>query len=335
MCFGSGLVHQINGFIRQKTVVNVTLGEFRCCTQTVLCDRHMMMFFILWAQTAQNLNGLFHARFFYGHRLETALQRCIFFNVLTVFLNGCGTDDLNQSPGQCRFHDIGRIQRTFRATGTDDRMQLIDKQNYISCLLHFLHDAFDTLLKFTTVLCTGHHAGNIQRQDSFLLQMLRNRACGHPGCKSFHDSCFSHTRLADQARIIFSTAAQDLDQTLKFLHASDQRIQLAVCRAGRQIRGIRIKQCIFSCFRTFSGAELLAFLSGIHVFFAHGSQNVGIHLPQIDIHGDEKPCGGTGPMLHNGKQQMLRSHFFAVKPLCNCVSLINNLLAFRCEELFF
>ena len=37
------------------------------------------------------------------------------------------------------------------ATGTDDCVKLIDKQQNISCFCHFLNHFFDTLFKFSTV----------------------------------------------------------------------------------------------------------------------------------------------------------------------------------------
>ena len=195
----------------------------------------MVMFLILRTQSTQYLHGLFHTRFFHDHRLKPPLQCRIFFDMLTVFLDRSRTDDLDQSTGQRRFHNVGCIQCSFGTTCTDDRMQFIHKQQDIAYLLHFLHNPFDPFLELTTIFCTCYHSGYIQSQDPFFLQMLRYGSCCYPCCQSFHDRGFSHTRFSDQARIIFAPAAQDLDHPLQFVTASDQRIQFSLPGTLRQI----------------------------------------------------------------------------------------------------
>ncbi len=73
---GTSLVQQVNGFVRQKTVVDVPLGQH---------------------------HHIFDRRLVYRYRLEPALQSGILLNIFAVFPKGGGADHLNLSSGKRRF----------------------------------------------------------------------------------------------------------------------------------------------------------------------------------------------------------------------------------------
>ena len=57
--FGSCLVDNIDGLIRQKTVIDVTFGHFYCCFKCTVLDHHAMMLLIIRAQSLKDLDGFF------------------------------------------------------------------------------------------------------------------------------------------------------------------------------------------------------------------------------------------------------------------------------------
>ena len=64
------------------------------------------------------------------NRLETALQGGIFFDVLAVLIQRCGTDAVQFASCQHRFQHVSGIHRAVGLSGADDQVQLIDEQNF-------------------------------------------------------------------------------------------------------------------------------------------------------------------------------------------------------------
>ena len=87
-----------------------------------------MMFLIIWTKPTKYFHSFFCGRLLYSHRLESSFQCCVFLNIFTVFFQSCGPNKLNLSSGQGWFQNIGSIQCTFCASGSDNRVDLIDKK---------------------------------------------------------------------------------------------------------------------------------------------------------------------------------------------------------------
>ena len=83
--------------------------------------------FKAFPQAAKNGNGIIHIRLIHEHSLKTALEGRVLFNMLTVFIQGGGTNAMKFAPGKHRLQHIARINRTLRFTGTHDGMHLVDE----------------------------------------------------------------------------------------------------------------------------------------------------------------------------------------------------------------
>ena len=127
--------------------------------------------------------------------------------MLPVLFQRGSSDNLDLASGHGRFQNIGRIHSALRATGSDNGMQFINKQQYLTVPAHFVNDIFNSFLKFAPVLGTCHHGSQIQNAEPFVPDGLRHSSLGDSRCKSFHNSGLSHTRLTDQAGIVLGTAA--------------------------------------------------------------------------------------------------------------------------------
>ena len=86
-------------------------------------------------------------------------------------------------------------------------MQLIDKQQHIAAVRHFLDHFFDAFLKLAAVFGTGNHARHIQCDHAFVLKHRWNGSEHDPLCQPFCDRRLADTRLTDQARIVLRPAA--------------------------------------------------------------------------------------------------------------------------------
>ena len=66
-------INQINGFIGQEAIGNVAVAQLGSGDDGGVGDVDFMVDFVTLLQTAQNGNGIFHARFAHQYFLETAL----------------------------------------------------------------------------------------------------------------------------------------------------------------------------------------------------------------------------------------------------------------------
>ena len=67
------------------------------------------------------------------------------------------------------------------------------------------------------------------------MQGCRHVAGDDALCEAFHHGGFTHARLANQDRVVFGAAAQDLDHTADFLIATDHRVEFAFFRGRGQV----------------------------------------------------------------------------------------------------
>ena len=128
-----------------------------------------MMRFVTVFQSTQNGNRIFHTGFFYHYFLKTTLQGFIFLKVLLVFIQRGGANGAKLSTGQGRLQNISSIHSTFTAaTGTHQGMNLIDKQDDLPIAFgYFFYHIFQTLFKFTFILCTRNQLTHIEGINHF------------------------------------------------------------------------------------------------------------------------------------------------------------------------
>ena len=261
------------------------------------------MCFVLPLDTLQDADSLFLCGFFHRNRLESPLQCGILLNILAILRDRGRTDQLDLSASQGRFHDIGRINCPLGASGTDDRMQFIQKQDDISIIRDFFYYLFDPFLEFATILTASYHPRQIKRQQSLVLHRKRYISRHDPGCQSFHHGGLANTGFPDQAGIVLRPSAQDLDHSADFFISSDYRIQLSFPGQRRQIPAVLLQRRLFrltvSLFSKVFFVQI-AVLSdsdqGIHINFLYiGSQCV------------QQAYRYIFPLFDQGQQQMLRS----------------------------
>ena len=186
-----------------------------------------MMFFVLIAQAFHDANSLLFIRFLDDHGLEAAFERRILFQVLAVFIERSGTDDLDLSTRQRRLQDRGRIHRSFGGTCADQGMQFIDEQDDIVCLLDLFDALLQAFLKFATVLRTRNQRRNIQRDQTDIAQDIRHLISNYQLRKPFNDRRLTNARLSQEQRVVLLATTQDLHHALDLARAPDDRVELA------------------------------------------------------------------------------------------------------------
>ena len=253
-----GFIHQIDGFVRQKTVGDVAVRQNGRRDNSGVGDAHSMMHFVFFLQSAQDGDGVFHRRLADKDGLETALQRRVFFDVLFVFVERGGADAAQFPAGEGRLEHVGSIDRAFGRSRADQRVELVDKENDCSGrLLDFPQNRFQPVFEFAAILGSGQHPAKIQRDHLLLFESLRNVPGDDALRQSFDDGGFAHTRLSDQHGIVLGSARQDLDDPPDLVVPSDDRIQFAAPGEVREIARISL-QCLIFLFRIRIGHPLAA-----------------------------------------------------------------------------
>ncbi len=165
------------------------------------------MDFIALLQAAQNRDRIFYIRRIYEHRLEAALQRLVFFDMLAVFIQGGGADTVQFATGQHRLEHIAGVCRALCPAGSDNGMQLVDKQDDTAfSLFDFPEHSLEAFLKFTTVFGPGHERCHIQREDRAVFQVFRHVPAQDALGKPLGNGGFADTGLTDEDRVVFGLA---------------------------------------------------------------------------------------------------------------------------------
>ena len=242
---GAGFIHQVDGLIRQEPVGDVAVGEGGGGDQGIVLDLDAMEDFIPLLQTAQDSDGIFHGRLGYHDGLETTFQGGILLDILTVLVQGGGTDTMELTTGQHRLQDVSCVHGTVRLAGTDDGVQLIDEQDDAAvALLDFRQDGLQTLFKLTAELGAGDQAAHIQGEDGLILQAVRHVSAYNPLGQAFSDSGFTDTGFTDQDGVVLGFTGKNTDDIPDFAVATDDRIQLLFPGQIHQVGTVLLQRVI-------------------------------------------------------------------------------------------
>ena len=187
-------------------------------------------------QTTQNRNRIFHGRLINVNRLETTFQSCVFFDVFTVLIQGRRTDTVQFTSRQHRLQQVACIHCAVRFACTDNRMQLIDKQNNLSlALLDLVKHRFQSLFELAAVLRARHQSAHIQGKQFLVLQALRDIAAHDTLCQSFDNGCLTDARFTNQNRVVFRLSGENHNHVTDLTVTTDDRIELLISRTFHQI----------------------------------------------------------------------------------------------------
>ena len=236
---GASLVDQVDGLVRQETIGDVAGGEGGGGDQRVVGDAHAMVGLVIFAQTTQDGDRFIDRRLVNHDTLETALQGGVLFDVLAVFVEGCGADAVQLAARQHWLQQVAGVHGAVGFAGADDEMQLIDEEDDAAfALFHLVQHRFQTFLKFAAIFRASDQRPHIQREDRFVLQRIWHIALDDTLCQPFDDSCFADARLADEHRIVLRFARKDTDHISDLVVAADDRIKLLIARPLHEIGAV-------------------------------------------------------------------------------------------------
>ena len=140
---GAGGVEHIDGFVRELTPGQITSRQLRGGHHRVVTQINTVALFIHVSQATQNGHRLSDGRLVQLHRLKTPGQRRVFFEVFFVLTPRGGGNGAQLATGQCGLEQVGRIGPSGVATGADQGVGFVDKQNdRLGRGFDFVDDAF-------------------------------------------------------------------------------------------------------------------------------------------------------------------------------------------------
>ncbi len=188
------------------------------------------MVFVFFLQASQDGDAFGGRRFVHQDLLEPAFQGLVFLKVLLVFIQRGRADGAQFAARQSRFQDVGRIHCPAAAARTHQGVDLIDKQDdFAGAVHHFLHHAFQALLKLALVLGARDERAHIQGIDGFAFQVFRDVPVHDFLGDALRNGGLAHAGLAHQDGVILGSAAQDLQHATNLFVPPDHRIQLPLC----------------------------------------------------------------------------------------------------------
>src|SRR5579859_766958 len=220
-------IEQIDGFVRHKPVVDVTLGQGHNVFQHLVAHLHAMELFVIFAKALQNGQGFGKRRFGNLYGLKTSLQGGIFLDMLGVFGGSGRANYLNFTPRQRRLQNISGIHGAFGCARAHNKVQLVNKHDGLFVVFQFGHYFFKPLLELATVLGARDHAGQV-KQHHTLFEQAVGYIFGHDALRqAFYNGCLANTRFANEHGVIFGAAIQNGDHAADLLLASHYRVELA------------------------------------------------------------------------------------------------------------
>ena len=113
------------------------------------------------------------------------------------------------------------------ATRAHERVKFVNEENNLPFRpFHFFHHILHPLFKLAAIFCAGNHESEVKRQKLFALQHFGNIACRHARGESFGNRRLPHARLADKHRIVLGATRENLNNSINFYIAADNRVKL-------------------------------------------------------------------------------------------------------------
>ena len=239
---GAGLVDEIDRLIGQEAVLYVAVRQARGGLDGGRRVAHVVMLLVARDERRQDLDGVLDARLLDVDRLEAALEGGVLGEVLAELLGRGGADDLE---GTAREHGLehgARIDGALGGTGTDDGVHLIDEEDDVVGVGGLLDHVLEALLELAAILGAGDEAGQVERPDVLVHEVLGHVAGSNLLREALDDGRLAHARVAQDERVVLGAAAQDLHHALDFLLAADHRVELALARLLGEVRRVLLER---------------------------------------------------------------------------------------------
>ena len=134
------------------------------------------MRFVARLEAAEDRDRVLDVRLADEHRLEPPLQGRVLLDVLAILVERRRADAPQLAAGERRLQQIGRVAAALGRAGADDRVQLVDEQDDVAGVDHFLDERLEPLFELAAELRAGDERAHVERDDAPVLEALRHVA---------------------------------------------------------------------------------------------------------------------------------------------------------------
>ena len=203
------------------------------------------MHLIALLQPTQDGDRILHARLADHDGLEAAFECRVLLDVFAVLVQRRCTDAAQLTAREERFQQIARIHRALCRTRADNRMHLVDKEQYLALgLCDLIQHTLETFLELAAELRTRDQCAHVKRVESLVLQRLGHIPRHDTAGKPLDNRRLADARLTDEHRVILRTARENFNRAANLLVASDHGVELVRTRRRCQIAPVFLKGLI-------------------------------------------------------------------------------------------
>src|SRR5690606_3536695 len=237
-----GLVHQVDGLVRQLPVGDVAVAEGGGGDDGRIGDLDAVVHGVALLQAAQDGDGVLDAGLAHEHLLEAALEGGVLLDVLAVLVESGGADAVQLAAGQGRLEHVAGVHGALGLAGADHGVQLVDEQDDLALVPgQVVEHGLEALLELAAELGAGDQRAHVQRQQALALELLGHLAVDDALGQALDDRGLADAGLADQHRVVLGAPLQHLDGAADLLVAADHRVELAGFGAGGQVDGVLLQ----------------------------------------------------------------------------------------------
>ena len=165
-------------------------------------------------------------------RRSSDLSFSMYFLVLG---RGRCADAADLAARERRLEDVRRVERAFRRSGTDQRVELVDEHDDVRVLGQLLHDRLQALFELAAILRARHDQRDIKGENALVGEEVRHVAVDDLLRQPFDDGRLSDARLANEDRVVLRPAAEDLLHALELVIPPDERVEQVLHRGFGQV----------------------------------------------------------------------------------------------------
>ena len=182
-----------------------------------------MKLLVALLKLGHNLQGLLHRGLGNVDLLEAAHYPLALLQIPVELLIGGRADEADMSRLKVRLEHVGAVHRALASgSGSYQLMDLVDIDYRAFLFRNAVHHAFDALLEVAAILRAGNERGEVDLENSCLLEAFRHVAGVDLGGESIHERSLADARFADMERVVLVLSAEHLHGPVKFRLASDQ-----------------------------------------------------------------------------------------------------------------
>jgi hypothetical protein len=238
---GAGLVDEVDRLVRQEPVGDVAVGQLRRRDQRLVGEADLMVGLVPVTQAAQDLDRVGDRGLGHQDGLEPPLERGVLLDVLAVFVDRGGADDVQLTAGQRGLEHVRGADRALRAARPDDGVQLVDEDDQLVAVRpDLVDDLRHPFLEVAPVPGARDHPADVELHKSLVAQRVGHVPVDDALGDALHDRGLADAGLADEHRIVLRPPGQHLDRLLDLVLAADHRVDASLAGQRREIGAVLV-----------------------------------------------------------------------------------------------